>query len=114
MGGDLGEAEVEDFCVAKGRDEDIGGLDIAMDDAFAMGGVQTVGDFCGEFEKLIRWKRAAEDRVTQSLALQPLHHDEVVAVHMANFVDGADAGMIQGGGGASFALETLIGRQGRS
>ncbi len=46
--GDFCEAEVENFCVAAFGDEDVGGLDVAVDDAGAMSGVESVGDFDAE------------------------------------------------------------------
>ena len=46
--GHLREAEVENFGVAALGDENICGLDVAMDDAFGVRGVERVGDFDGE------------------------------------------------------------------
>ena len=38
-------------------DEDVGGLDVAMDNALGVGGVESVGNFDGEGEKVLesRW-----------------------------------------------------------
>ena len=43
----------------------------------------------------------------QRHAFQKFHGDERVAILLANFVDGADVGMIQRRCGASFAAETF-------
>ena len=40
----LGEAEIQNFCLAALADENIGGLDVAMDDAFGVRGFERVGD----------------------------------------------------------------------
>ncbi len=39
------------------------------------------------------------------MPVQKLHGDEGLAVLLADFVDGADVGMVQSGGGLRFALE---------
>jgi hypothetical protein len=43
----------------------------------------------------------------QRRAFQQLHHDEIQVLMPTNFVDGADVGMIQRRGSASFAAKTL-------
>ena len=73
---DLGEAEIEDFGVAAFGDEDVGGLDVAMNDAFGMGGIERVGDFDGEVEEAVKFHGTASDEVFQSLAFETFHGDE--------------------------------------
>ena len=46
----LGEAKVENFRLAALGDENVGGLDVAMDDAFGVCGVERVGDLDADFE----------------------------------------------------------------
>src|SRR5262249_4727410 len=48
----LGEAEVENFRIATRSDEDVGGLDVAMDDALRVSGGEGVYDLDGPFKKL--------------------------------------------------------------
>ena len=55
--GDLGETEIENFGVAALGDENIGGLDVAVNDAFGVRGVERVGDFDGESEEVVRYPR---------------------------------------------------------
>ena len=55
---DFGEAEIENLGVAALGDENIRGLDVAMNDAFGMGGVERVGDFDGKIEQRIEYRRA--------------------------------------------------------
>ena len=47
-GDDLGQTEVENLGVAALSDEDVGGLDVAMDDAFGVRRIQRIGDLDGE------------------------------------------------------------------
>jgi hypothetical protein len=47
--------------------------------------------------------------VLQGHAVQKLHGDEGLPVLVVNFVDGADVGMIQGGGSLCFTLEAAQG-----
>ena len=47
------------------------------------------------------------DQLLQRLAIQKFHDDEGLAVLVVNFVNGADVGMIERGGGARFAAKPL-------
>jgi hypothetical protein len=107
--GNFGEAEIQNFGVAALGDENVGGLDVAMNDAFAVGGVERVGNLDGEIEQVVQFHRAAGDGVLQSLAVEKFHRDEGFAVRFANIVNRADVGMVQGGGGLGFSLETREG-----
>ena len=87
-------------------DENICGLDVAVDDAFGVGGIECVGDLISYIEDLIERHGAAGDAMFQRLAVEVFHGDEPLAVVFVDFVDGADVGMIQRGGGLGFAFET--------
>ena len=104
--GNLGQAEIQNFGVAALGDENIGGLDVAVNDAFGVRGVERVGDFDGEREQVFDVQRAAGDAVLERLAVEKFHGDEGLAVLLADVVNGADVRMVQRGGGLRFALET--------
>ncbi len=104
-GRDLGQAKVEDFGVAAFGDEDVSGLDVAVDDAFGVGGVEGVGNFDGECRGAVHLHRAAGDPVLEGLAFETFHGDEGLAVLFADVVDGADVGMIESGGGLGLAAK---------
>ena len=48
----LGQSEVQNFDLSQRRHNDVGWLDVAMDDAPLVGGVQPVGDLNGNVEQL--------------------------------------------------------------
>ena len=90
-------------------DEDIRGLDVAMDDALDVSGVERVGNVDGNIEQAIEFERLAADEMLERLAIEKFHGDKGFAVLLADVVNGADVGMIKGGGGLGFALETCEG-----
>ena len=104
--GDLGETEIENFGVAAFGDENIRGLDVAVNDVFGVRGVERVGDFDGEREEVFDIHGAAVDAVLERLAVEKFHGDEGLAVLFADVVNGADVGMVERGGRLRFALET--------
>ena len=73
----LGQAKSRIFCVAAIGDEEIGGLDVAMDDAFGVGGIEGIGDADGESSVSIDWQPACPWITCFSVStLQELHGDE--------------------------------------
>ena len=109
----LARAEIENFGVAALGDENIGGLDVAVNDAFGVRGVERVGDFDGESEQVLDIHGPAGDAVLQRHAIEKFHGDEGLAVLLADVVNGADVGMIQRGGGLGFASGNGRGLAGR-
>ncbi len=88
------------------RNKDIRRLDIAMHDALGMRRVQGVGDLDAQREDGFQLHRAGGDVMLERRTFQVLHGDESFAVLLANVVDGADVGMIEGRRGLGLALET--------
>src|SRR5580692_9842749 len=104
-GRDLGQAEIENLGVAALGYEDVGGFDVAVHDAFGVRGIECVGDLDGEGKQSVQLDRASTDQVLQGLAVEKFHGDEGLAVFLADVVDGANVGMVQGGCGLGFALK---------
>src|SRR6202011_5884362 len=73
---------------------------------FAVGSVERVGDFDRQGEQTIKLHRSL-NQVLQSFATEALHHDEQMSVVLANFVDGADVGVVQGRSGTGLAPKAL-------
>ena len=87
-------------------DEDVGRLDIAMNDAFGVRCIEGVGDFDCHREQHFRFQGAARDAMLQGHSVQKLHGDERMALVLADVMNRANVRVIQGGGSLRFALET--------
>jgi hypothetical protein len=103
----LGETEIENLHLA-GRDQkDVSGLDVAVDDALAVSGIERVGELDGDFEDTIQGERPALQDGGQALAFEQLHGDERRTAVLVDLMNRADIRVIQCGSGASFAIEAL-------
>jgi hypothetical protein len=88
-------------------DEAIGGLDVAVNDTLGVGGGEGVGNLAGEDEKHVDFDRLSGDAALEGQAFEELHGDEGVIAVLADFVDGADVGMVERGSGVSPAAKTF-------
>jgi hypothetical protein len=95
--------------VAALSDEDVGGLDVAMHNAFGVGGVESVSDFDGDIEEAVEFARLTADEVSERGAVEKLHDDDGFAVLIADVVGGADVGMVEGRSRLRFPFETREG-----
>jgi hypothetical protein len=104
---ELGDAEVEQLRLTSLRDEHVRGLDIAMNDALAVRGIEGVRELAAGIQDLFERKRAVLNAPAQRLALEELHRDEVPAFVDADVIDRADVRMVQRRCDARFAQEPL-------
>src|SRR2546422_7354928 len=65
-----------------------------MDDAFGMGGFESVGNLDTDVEEALKFEWAAKEQLFECLPFQVLHNNEGPSVIFANFVDGADIWMV--------------------
>ena len=105
--GQLRHAEVQHLHFTAPGDEQVRRLEVAVDDALAMRGVERVGDVLAVAQHLVQRDRAARDPRLQRLALQQLHHHELLAGVLADVVQRADVRMIERRDGARLAEEAL-------
>ncbi len=92
---ELRQAEIENLQLAASVDEDVARFDVAMDDAFCMRSFQGVGHLNGGIEKRRDVERLPGQPFGQGLAIEELHHNEVLALMLFDGVHGADVRVIQ-------------------
>jgi len=76
-------------------------------DAFRVGCIQGVGDLNPQLQHFLGLEGPAGEPVFQGLAFQKLHNQEGSSLMVADVVDGADVGMVQGRRGAGLPLEAI-------
>src|SRR5216684_5388932 len=106
---DFCEAKIEDFRVAAFGNEEIGWLEIAVNDALGVCSIESVGDFYANIEKLLQVKRPATQQMLESGPFEEFHGDERTPFEIANFVDSANVGMVQSGSSPGFTAESFEG-----
>ena len=73
VGAQLRQSEVQHLDGAIGAQLDVGGLEIAMDDALFVRGLQRIGQLAGNRERLVERHRAARQTLRQILPVNELH-----------------------------------------
>ena len=96
-GSNFCQAEIENLGVAALGDKNVGRLDVAMDNAFGVRRIECVGDLNRQAQQHFSFEWPAGDTMLQRHTIQKLHGDEGLAVFFADFVNGADVGMVQCG-----------------
>jgi hypothetical protein len=101
----LRDAEVQYFDQASVADDDIGGLEIAMDDSCGMRRGQRARELTHVIDDLFDGELRGESM--QRLALDELHHQELGAVCFEDVVHRNDVGIVQRRCGSCLLEETL-------
>jgi len=105
--GNFGQAEVKNLGVAARGDEEVRGLDVAVNDIFSVSGVQAVGDFNRQVQEAFRLHGLRVDDVLERAAIEEFHDDEAFAFVLSDFINGADVRMIEIRSGAGFSAEAF-------
>jgi hypothetical protein len=106
-GRNLGQAEIKNLGVPTPGYKNVCWLDVPVDDAFGVGGVESVGNLDSKGEQRLQIHRTVADQVLQRLTVEKLHGDERLAIFLTNVVDRADIGMVQGGSCLGLTPETF-------
>ena len=93
------------FTVPSGRDLDVRGFEIAMNDPLFMRRFERLRDLLRDRQRLVDRDRPARNALRQVLALDELHHQRTDTVGFFETVDVRDVGMIQRREGLRFARE---------
>ena len=106
--GKLRQPEVEHLdaaVVLAFAEHDVGGLQIAMRDAFLVRGRHGVRDGNRDLQQSIERQPGWGHRVSQRSPFDQLHRQEELAVGLLHGMDRDDAGMVERGDSLRFALE---------
>ncbi len=102
----LGQTEVQHLHRSCGGEHDVSGLQVPVDDAALVGGLQGVGDLPADLDGLGHRERSPGERLGQGLALHQLQHQMGGARVVLQPVDGGDVGMVQRGQDLGLAFES--------
>ena len=101
-----GQAEVGDARVALAIDEDVVGLEVAVQDVALVGVGDGVGDLADELGRLARRERPLLAQLAgETVAVDEGHRVVGLTIQFAEVEQRDDARVVQGGGGASFLPE---------
>ena len=103
----LGQAEVRDLRLSAPVEDDVRALDVAMDDAVRVCGLQGIRNLDRKVDHSRNRQGLFRDVLPSCGAFDVLHRNEVMAVGLRDFVDDADVGVVQAGCGAGLTLEAV-------
>src|SRR4029077_4308889 len=76
FGREFRQTKVEDFGVAKIRDEDVGGFNVTMNDSFGGRGIERFGDLDAQREQRVQFHGPTCDAVLKGGAFEEFHSDK--------------------------------------
>jgi len=97
--------ESEQLHRAVRPDLDVGGLQVAVDDAPVVRGVERLGDLPRDRQSLVEWHRALRDAVRKGRSFNQFEDQRLPSVGVLETVDGRDVWMIQRGEHLCLTLE---------
>ncbi len=100
------QAEIGDDGLAVGAEQDVVGLDVAMDDAAGMGDGQGCGHIGADPDAFCLWESAGQRKPASEGEGMQIHGDEHRAVYLPDIANGDDIAMPETGRGGRFSTET--------
>ncbi len=91
---DLCQPEIQNLGMSRFSDEDVGRLDVAVDDACGVCRIQRISNLNGQRKHHVHLHRTVANHVLEGLTIQKLHRDVKLRVTLAYFVNCADVGMV--------------------
>jgi hypothetical protein len=105
VGDELGEPEVEDLCMTRGRDHDVAALQVPVDDPLGVSLGEPFGDLPAEPHRLSQAEAPVADSPTEGLPLHQLHDDPVAVLAFEDLVDVDDGWVVEPGRHPGFAAK---------
>src|SRR5260370_40706861 len=96
---------MQNLGVALRGDKYVGGLDVPMNDSLAVGRIECVRNLNPPFEHFLKRKRLAGNVVLHRLPVEKLHGNEGLTIVFADFIDGTNIWMVQGGSSLCLTVE---------
>jgi hypothetical protein len=94
----FGQPEIEHLHRAVFSDDDVGGLDVAMDNAAGVSGRECIRDGNRDAQELVQWQAMSGNPCLQARPPHVLHNDEIDISGRFNLEDGDDVRVIESGG----------------
>src|SRR5438094_4716712 len=104
---ELGQSEIQNLCLPALCYEDVGWLDVPMNDSLRVGRIERVGNLNRQIKQQLSLEGLAFDGVPERLPLQELHYDKVLSLMLSDLMDSANIGMVQSGSCPRFTLKSL-------
>ena len=99
------QAEIQHLGGAVRGNHQVLGLQIAMNDSDLVRFGESVGDLRRDGDRLAKWNRAGGEQRAHRLATHQFHGDIVRAVHVPEFINRDNVGMIKRARGTGLLLE---------
>lgn len=101
----LGESEIEHLDHAAVGDLDVGGLEVAMDNAAPVSVLESLANLTGDGQRVVHRKRTGVKALGQGNTFDQLHHQSMGTAGVLKAVNRADIGVIERGQELGFATQ---------